>query len=130
MFAGPDIAAALLAAGVTHIVWIPDSELGTWDAALAAAFGPRLIRVCREGEAFAVAAGLWIGGQKPIVMIQCTGLFEAGDSLRNIVHDLGVPLFFVVGGYFGYRVLLPNTCSFFLETGSKFKQMIKVDEFF
>jgi hypothetical protein len=30
-------------------------------------------------------------------MIQCTGLFEAGDALRNVVHDLRLPLFLVVG---------------------------------
>ena len=56
-----------------------------------------LIRVCREGEAFAVAAGLWIGGKKPVVVIQCTGLFEAGDALRNVIHDLKVPLWLIVG---------------------------------
>lgn len=39
-------------------------------------------------------------------------------------------LFFVAGGYFGYRVILPGTCAFFVETGSQFKQMIKVDEYF
>ncbi len=39
-------------------------------------------------------------------------------------------LFFILGGYFGYRVLLPGTCAFFLETGRQFKQMIKADEFF
>jgi sec-independent protein translocase protein TatC len=39
-------------------------------------------------------------------------------------------LFFVLGGYFGYRVILPGTCAFFVETGKQFKQMIKVDEYF
>ncbi len=39
-------------------------------------------------------------------------------------------LFFVGGGYFGYRFLLPATCSFFIETGEKFKQMITVDDYF
>jgi sec-independent protein translocase protein TatC len=39
-------------------------------------------------------------------------------------------LFFVLGGYFGYRVILPGTCAFFVETGRQFKQMIKVDEYF
>ncbi len=97
MLDGPSVVAALQECGVTHVVWIPDSELGTWEPALAAAGSPRLVRVCREGEAFALAAGLWIGGRKPIVVVQCTGLFEAGDTLRNVVHDLGMPLFFVVG---------------------------------
>jgi sulfopyruvate decarboxylase TPP-binding subunit len=94
---GPAIAAALTACGVTHVVWVPDSDLGRWDAALSSSPGLRLVRVCREGEAFAVAAGLHLGGKQPVVMIQCTGLFEAGDSLRNFVHDLKLPLFFLVG---------------------------------
>ena len=39
-------------------------------------------------------------------------------------------LFFIAGGYFGYRVILPGACAFFIETGRQFKQMIKADEFF
>ncbi len=38
--------------------------------------------------------------------------------------------FFVLGGYFGYRVILPGACNFFVETGRQFKQMIKIDEYF
>jgi sulfopyruvate decarboxylase subunit alpha len=94
---GPAVVAALTACGVTHVIWIPDTELGQWETALAAAPNLQLIRVCREGEAFAVAAGLVLGGKQPIILIQCTGLFEAGDSLRNFIHDLKLPLFFVVG---------------------------------
>lgn len=97
MLEGHAVAVGLRDAGVTHVVWIPDSELGTWDSALRSTEGLSLVRVCREGEAFAIAAGLWIGGKKPVVMIQCTGLFEAGDALRNVLHDLKIPLFLVVG---------------------------------
>jgi hypothetical protein len=97
MIDGPGFVAALAACGVTHVVWVPDSELGLWDESLSAASSLDLIRVCREGEAIAVAAGLMLGGKRPIVLLQCTGLFEAGDSLRNTVHDLKLPLFLVVG---------------------------------
>jgi sulfopyruvate decarboxylase TPP-binding subunit len=97
MLNGPAAVAALESCGITHVVWIPDSELGTWEPALTDSNGLSLVRVCREGEAFAVAAGLWIGGKKPVVLIQCTGLFEAGDALRNVIHDLGIPLFLIVG---------------------------------
>ena len=38
-------------------------------------------------------------------------------------------LFFIAGGYFGWRVLLPGMCKFFLSTGTQFRQMIKADEF-
>jgi sulfopyruvate decarboxylase subunit alpha len=97
MLDGPTIVGVLKACGITHVVWIPDSELGKWDGAIEADADLHLIRVCREGEAIAVAAGLHLGGKHPIVMIQCTGLFEAGDSLRNFVHDLKLPLFFLIG---------------------------------
>jgi sulfopyruvate decarboxylase TPP-binding subunit len=97
MLDGPAVVAALKGCGVTHVIWLPDSELGTWEPALAGPGGLPLVRVCREGEAIGVAAGLLIGGQRPVVLIQCTGLFEAGDALRNVVHDLKLPLFLVVG---------------------------------
>src|SRR5262245_20372174 len=97
MFDGPSVVAALKQCGVTHVVWLPDSELGTWEAALTGPNGLPLVRVCREGEAMAVAAGLMLGGRKPVVIIQCTGLFESGDALRNVVHDLKLPLFLIVG---------------------------------
>src|ERR1700688_4950313 len=97
MIDGLTLTVALKNCGITHVVWIPDTEIGAWNAALAADDGLALIRVCREGEAFALAAGLWLGGKKPIVLIQCTGLFEAGDTLRNVLHDMKLPLFFVVG---------------------------------
>src|SRR4051794_10084075 len=97
MFDGPSVVAALKSCGVTDVVWVPDSELGRWDADLARDPDLRLIRVCREGEAVAVAAGLLLGGRRPLVIMQCTGLFEAGDALRNFVHDLRLPLFFLIG---------------------------------
>jgi sulfopyruvate decarboxylase subunit alpha len=97
MLDGPSVVAALEDCGVTHVAWIPDSDLGRWEPALSTAQRLQLLRVCREGEAIALAAGLYLGGKHPIVVIQCTGLFEAGDTLRNIVHDLHLPLFFIIG---------------------------------
>lgn len=97
MFTGPQIVAELRNMGITHVVWLPDSTLGPWEQALAASDSPRLIRVCREGEAWAIAAGLHLGGARPLVVIQCTGLFESGDSLRNALFDYGIPLFAVIG---------------------------------
>ncbi len=90
------IVAQLESAGFTHLVWIPDSHLGTWEPALAASkLSP--IRVTREGEAIGVAAGLMLGGARPLVAVQCTGFFEAGDAVRNVVHDMKLPLKLIVG---------------------------------
>jgi sulfopyruvate decarboxylase subunit alpha len=118
MLDGPSVVAALKSCGITHVVWIPDSELGTWDAALSSADGLTLIRVCREGEAFTLAAGLHLGGMKPIVLVQCTGLFEAGDALRNVLFDMKLPLFFVVGvrSYYAHQQgTTADTCPVFTE---------------
>src|SRR6476660_7438982 len=96
MIDGAAVVTALEAAGFTHLVWIPDSHLGTWEAALA---GSRLapVRPCREGEAVGIAAGLILGGARPLLVMQCTGFFEAGDAVRNVVHDLKLPLKMIVG---------------------------------
>jgi sulfopyruvate decarboxylase subunit alpha len=118
MLDGPSVAAALKECGVTHVVWIPDSELGTWESALLAEPALQLLSVCREGEAIAVAAGLYLGGKRPVVMMQCTGLFDAGDSLRNFVHDLKLPLFFVIGVrsyYLHQEGKTTDTCPVFTE---------------
>jgi sulfopyruvate decarboxylase TPP-binding subunit len=75
------------------------------------------VRVCREGEAWQVAAGLYLGGATPLVMIQCTGLFESGDALRNALHDWKLPIFSIIG-YRSYRdqAKLPgDTCLVFTE---------------
>jgi len=89
-------------AGVTHIVWLPDSETGYMYEAMQAS-QCRIVQVCREGESMAVAAGLIAGGAKPVVLIQSTGLFESGDSIRGMCLDLQLPLLLMVGyrGYFG-----------------------------
>jgi sulfopyruvate decarboxylase subunit alpha len=118
MFDGPSVADALKSCGVTHVVWVPDSVLGQWDGALSNDRDLSLIRVCREGEAVAAAAGLYLGGKRPIVLMQCTGLFEAGDSLRNFIHDLKLPLFFLIGvrSYYAHQQgTIADTCPVFTE---------------
>ena len=118
MLDGSSVVAALKRCGITHVVWIPDTEIGAWEASLSAADGLSLIRVCREGEAFAVAAGLHLGGKKPIIFLQCTGLFEAGDALRNVLFDMKLPLFVVVGvrSYYAHQQgTTADTCPVFTE---------------
>jgi len=87
--------------GITHVVWLPDSESKFMYDALQAEKDLGFVPVCREGEAFAVAAGLWIGGKNPVVLIQNTGLFESGDVLRGTTIGLELPLLMMIG-YRGY----------------------------
>ncbi len=82
---------------VTHVVWLPDSETNFMYERMVADRGIQIVPICREGESMAVAAGLWAGGERPVVMIQNTGLFESGDSVRGLALDIGFPLVMIVG---------------------------------
>jgi sulfopyruvate decarboxylase TPP-binding subunit len=97
MFTGPEIVDELASLGITHVVWLPDSLLGAWEPAFESSSALRLVRVCREGEAWPLAAGLMMGGESPVVMMQTTGLFESGDALRNVLFDLQLPIFAIIG---------------------------------
>ena len=96
MFAGHEIVDEFDRLGITHVIWIPDTTTGQWEPALESAKS-RLIRICREGEAWPLAAGLFVAGKSPIVMMQTTGLFESGDALRNVAYDLRIPVFGIIG---------------------------------
>jgi hypothetical protein len=50
-------------------------------------------------------------------MIQCTGLFESGDALRNALHDWKLPVFAIIGyrSYLDQAKLPGDTCLVFTE---------------
>ena len=85
------------ASNVTHVVHLPDSETNWLYQLMEAEPSMDLVPVAREGESIAIAAGLLVGGSRPVVLIQNTGMFEAGDSIRGVGLDLGLPLVMLVG---------------------------------
>jgi len=117
MFSGQQIADALEQLGITHVVTVPDSTIGQWQSELEARESMRVVRVCREGEAWEVAAGLELGGARPLVMIQCTGFFESGDAIRNVLHDWKLPIASIIGyrSYLSQETLPGDTCLVFTE---------------
>jgi hypothetical protein len=105
MASAASVAAALEGQGVTHVVGLPDNTSAPLFELLASRAAPRLVTVTREGEAFAVAAGLWVGGRKPIVLVQNTGLLESGDAIRGTLLRMAAPVVTMVTcrGYGGLR---------------------------
>jgi len=89
---------------VTHVVGLPDNASAALFALLVADQTIELIAITREGEAFAIAAGLWMGGKKPVVLIQNTGFLEAGDALRGVAQRMRIPLLCLIS-YRGYATL-------------------------
>ncbi|MGE5524727.1 MAG: thiamine pyrophosphate-binding protein [Rhodospirillaceae bacterium] len=83
--------------GVTHVVWLPDSETNWLYLLMKAEPSITLVTVPREGLAMSIAAGLASGGAKPVILIQNTGLMESGDSIRGWLIGLDIPVVLMVG---------------------------------
>ena len=83
--------------GVSHIVWLPDSETNWLYVLMKAEPSLDVVAVSREGLAYSLAAGLSAGGKTPIILIQNTGLMESGDSLRGWALGLNIPVVLMVG---------------------------------
>ena len=82
---------------VTHVVSLPDSETNYLYELMMNEPTLDLIAVSREGQAFSTAAGLAVGGAKPVILIQNTGLMESGDSLRGWGLEMNTPVVLMVG---------------------------------
>ncbi len=87
----------LVASGATHFIGVPDNGSARLFEVAAATATVDTLTVSREGEAIAVASGLWLGGATPVVVVQNTGLLESGDSLRGTAFRMGAPLLLLVG---------------------------------
>jgi sec-independent protein translocase protein TatC len=77
-------------------------------------------------------AGIFLAS--PIIMLQLWLFISPGLYKRErrwaAPFIISATLFFVAGGYFGWKVILPGACDFFLKAGQQFTQMIKADEYF
>src|SRR2546428_512444 len=96
--------AALAAEGVRprhdHLGWIlsvPDTHQKTVLAALDKERALRVLTCSTEDEANAVAAGLWMGGEPFVLMIQHAGLYASVNTLRGVAMDGRVPIFSMIG---------------------------------
>lgn len=94
----PQTVRGLVRAGVTHVLGVPDNTSAPLFDAVVRHPTLRLVPVTREGEAFAIASGLWLGGASPLVVIQNTGLLESGDALRGTALRMAAPIPIVVTG--------------------------------
>jgi len=80
----------------------------------------------------AFLAGIFLAA--PVILLQlwlfiAPGLYKRERRLAA-PFIIAATLFFILGGWFGYRYILPGTCAFFVETGKQFKQMITIDDYY
>lgn len=88
---------------ISHVVNVPDTHQRTLLAELSRQSRIRLLTACTEDEAIAINAGLWVGGQRPVLSIQQVGLLAAMNNLRGISLEARIPTCMLVG-YFGRDV--------------------------
>jgi sulfopyruvate decarboxylase TPP-binding subunit len=88
--------------GVTDVLGVPDNSSAALYTLLGSHPTVRPRPVTREGEAFAMAMGLWMGGRQPVLLIQNTGFFESGDALRGTLTRMRIPIVCIIT-YRGYN---------------------------
>lgn len=92
--------AALQRNKVDHVVTVPDwVQLSLHDRLNRGVDGIRVINACNENQVVTVAAGLTIGGKRPLVIMQNQGLYNCFNTLRAVCLDAHIPMVFLVGQF-------------------------------
>ena len=87
----------LHAAGSRHVVYVPDNPLSHVLRVFEQQFRDvRLMLATREEEAFGIAAGLYLGGRLPTVMLQSSGLGNSFNALTSLLMPYQIPALMVV----------------------------------
>src|SRR5919197_790179 len=84
-------------AGSRDVVYVPDNPLSHVLRQFEKGFPDvRLILATREEEAFGIAAGLYLGGRRPAVLLQSSGLGNSLNALTSLLIPYQIPVAIVV----------------------------------
>ncbi len=91
------VCAGLHAAGSRHVVYVPDNPLSHVLRILRESFRDITTTLAtREEEAFGIAAGLYLGGARPTVMLQSSGLGNSINALTSLLVPYQIPALIVI----------------------------------
>ncbi|HUE89795.1 MAG TPA: thiamine pyrophosphate-binding protein [Vicinamibacterales bacterium] len=91
------VCAGLHAVGCRHVVYVPDNPLSHVLRVLAEGFADvRTTLATREEEAFGIAAGLYLGGARPTVMLQSSGLGNSLNALTSLLLPYKIPALIII----------------------------------
>jgi sulfopyruvate decarboxylase subunit alpha len=86
------VCAGVHASGSRDVVYVPDNPLSHVLRIFEEEFKDvRLTLATREEEAFGIAAGLYLGGRKPIVMLQSSGLGNSLNAITSLLIPYQIP---------------------------------------
>lgn len=86
------VSRAVTVVGFSHVIYLPCSVFYEWHELLGSGGE---IGVCREEEAIGIGVGLVTAGQRPLILIQNSGLGNSLNALASLAIAYRVPL--VVG---------------------------------
>ncbi len=91
------VCAGLHAAGSRHVIYVPDNPLSHVLRILREQFPDvRTTLATREEEAFGIAAGLYLGGARPTVMLQSSGLGNSLNAITSLVLPYKIPMLIII----------------------------------
>ncbi len=91
------VCAGIHAAGSRHVVYVPDNPLSHVLAILGEEFQDiKTTLATREEEAFGIAAGLYLGGARPTVMLQSSGLGNSINALTSLIVPYQIPVLTII----------------------------------
>lgn len=91
------VCSGLVASGCREIVYVPDNPLSHVLRALHDHHRDvRTTLATREEEAFGIAAGLYLGGARPVVMLQSSGLGNSINALASLLIAFEIPVLMLV----------------------------------
>jgi len=79
-------------AGIDFVSGLPDGWQRNLHEAIEADSAFRYVPVCNEGVGFSVCAGAWLGGRKPALIMENSGLRVAAEYIARISLGCGVPV--------------------------------------
>ena len=83
---------AIKEAGVETVVAMPESDFKELYPALAADTEIRYLPVSNENVGASIAAGMWAGGKKAILIMENTGIRMGAESLSRMGLTHGLPV--------------------------------------
>ena len=91
------VCAGLHAAGSRHVVYVPDNPLSHVLRVLRERYPDVVTTIAtREEEAFGIAAGMYLGGARPTVMLQSSGLGNSLNALTSLLVPYKIPMLVVM----------------------------------
>lgn len=91
------VCSGLHAAGCRHIVYVPDNPLSHVLRAIEARHPDlRTTLATREEEAAGIAAGIYLGGGRPALMLQSSGLGNAINAVASLLVPYQIPVAIVI----------------------------------